>query len=75
MAISYCGVGLLGYGLKSAKALGLPVDPDLATGIVALLVLAAVWLAMCKARRKLAGNGIAPGSRPEMPSRRGRNSL
>lgn len=53
VAISYYAVGLLGYGLKSAKAAGLPLNPDLATGIAAPVVLAVVWLSIRKIRRQL----------------------
>jgi uncharacterized membrane-anchored protein len=52
-AITYYAVGLIGYGLKSAKAAHLPVDPDLLTGISAPLVLAAVWFAVRVVRRRL----------------------
>jgi len=75
VAISYYAVGLLGYGLKSAKAFGLPVNPDLATGIAAPLVLAAVWLAVRKVRRKLEGSGNAPPAQREKPGRRRDNAL
>lgn len=52
-AITYYAVGLLGYGLKSAKALGLPVDPGLLTGLSAPLVLAVVWLSVRSVKQHL----------------------
>ncbi len=52
-AISYYAVGLISYGLKSAKALGWPVDPDLLTGAAAPLVLAGVWFTVRSVRRQL----------------------
>lgn len=54
-AISYYAVGLLSYGLKSAKAIGVGIDPDLATGIAAPLVFAVVWLTIRTVRRRLRG--------------------
>ena len=57
VAISYYGLGLLSYGLKSAKAAGLPVHPDLLAGIAAPLVLAAVWLTVRSVRRRIRRRG------------------
>ncbi|HKK53803.1 MAG TPA: DUF3422 domain-containing protein [Myxococcota bacterium] len=68
VAISYYGVGLLSYGLKSAKAAGLRIEPDLATGIAAPLVLAAVWLSIRKVRRQLEGRGPKAPGPGETPS-------
>ncbi len=53
VAISYYGVGLLAYGLKTLKAAGWPVDPDLLAGAAAPLVLAGVWLTVRQVRRRL----------------------
>ncbi|NNG24395.1 DUF3422 family protein [Telluria aromaticivorans] len=53
-AISYYLVGLLGYAGKGAKALGLPLNPDLALGVLVPLVAGAVWLAQRRMHRKLA---------------------
>jgi uncharacterized membrane-anchored protein len=52
-AITYYAVGLLGYGLKSGKVLGLPIDPNLLTGLSAPLVLAVVWLSVRSVKRRL----------------------
>jgi len=52
-AISYYAVGLIAYGLKSAKALGSPVDPEVATGFAAPAVFALVWLSVRTVRRRL----------------------
>ncbi len=52
-AISYYLVGLLGYAGKGAKALGLPLNPDLALGVLVPLVAGAVWLAQRRMHRKL----------------------
>ena len=52
-AISYYVVGLLGYAGKAAKALGLPLNPDLATGALVPLVAAAVWLGLRRMHKRM----------------------
>lgn len=42
-AISYYVVSLLLYGAKAAKAAGLPINPEIAAGVLIPLVLWAVW--------------------------------
>jgi uncharacterized membrane-anchored protein len=49
-------VGLLGYALKSGKALGMGINPDLATGIAAPLVFAVVWITIRSIRKRLKGS-------------------
>jgi uncharacterized membrane-anchored protein len=51
VAISYYMIGLLGYAGKAAKAAGLPINPDIATGLLVPLVLGAVWLGMRRVHR------------------------
>ncbi len=65
-AISYYAVGLIAYGLKSAKALGAPVDPEVATGFAAPAVFAVVWFSVRAVRRRLHGENAAGamGRRP-----------
>jgi uncharacterized membrane-anchored protein len=53
VAISYYMIGLLGYAGKAAKAAGLPINPDIATGLLVPLVLGAVWLAMRRVHRRM----------------------
>jgi uncharacterized membrane-anchored protein len=53
VAISYYMVGLLGYAGKAAKAAGLPVNPDIATGVLMPLVLGAVWLGLRRVHRRV----------------------
>jgi uncharacterized membrane-anchored protein len=53
VAISYYLIGLLGYGVKGAKALGLPVDPNIVTGIAIPVVAVLIWYALRKARKVL----------------------
>jgi uncharacterized membrane-anchored protein len=65
VAISYYGVGLLAYGLKTLKAAGWHVDPDLLSGAVAPLVLAAVWFTIHRVRRSIdLGSGRPGDDRP-----------
>ncbi|MFN5100851.1 MAG: DUF3422 family protein [Burkholderiaceae bacterium] len=51
-AISYYLVGLLGYLLKGAKAAGLPVNTDLATGVAVPVLAVVVWMGLRALRRK-----------------------
>ncbi|MFC7518227.1 DUF3422 family protein [Herbaspirillum sp. GCM10030257] len=53
VAISYYTVGLLSYAGKAAKAAGLPVNPDVATGILVPLVAAGVWLALRRMHKSI----------------------
>ncbi len=52
-AIAYYVAGLIGYGTKALEAAGLPLDPDLATGLSVPVVALAVYLALRRARRRL----------------------
>jgi len=52
-AISYYLIGLLGYVVKAAKAAGLPVNADIATGLLVPVVIGAVWLGLRRMYRKL----------------------
>ena len=51
VVLSYYLVGLLGYGFKAAKAAGVTVDTDLATGLAVPVVLAGVWFGVRRLRR------------------------
>jgi uncharacterized membrane-anchored protein len=51
-AISYYLVGLLGYLLKGAKAAGVQVDTELATGIAVPVLALVVWMGLRTLRRK-----------------------
>jgi len=53
VAISYYMIGLLGYAGKAAKAAGLPVNPDIATGLLVPLVVAAVWLGLRRMHKRM----------------------
>ena len=53
VAISYYGTGLVNYLLKSAAALGLPVDAALYTGLSIPLVVLVTWFGVRLAKKKL----------------------
>ncbi len=53
VAISYYLVGLLGYAGKAAKAAGLPLNLDLATGLLVPAVAAAVWLGLRRMHKSI----------------------
>lgn len=52
-AISYYAVGLAGYLFKAASRAGAPLDPEIATGIAMVPVVATVALVMRRIRRRL----------------------
>ncbi|MCA3181122.1 MAG: DUF3422 domain-containing protein [Burkholderiaceae bacterium] len=52
-AISYYASGLSGYVFKAMARSGLPVDPELATGLAVVPIVAAAWWAMRAIRRKV----------------------
>jgi len=52
-AICYYAAGLVGYGAKALKAVGLRIDPDLTVGLTIPIVAIAVMLAVRKARRHI----------------------
>jgi uncharacterized membrane-anchored protein len=52
-AISYYVVGLLGYAGKAAKAAGLPINPDIALGLLVPLVAGVVWVAQRRVHRRI----------------------
>jgi len=51
VAISYYGVGLVGYGFKALKAAGVALPTDLATGLSVPLVVVIVWWAVRRLKR------------------------
>ncbi len=53
-AITYYVAGLVGYAAKGLKALGLPVNADVAMAIAVPIVAAGVWYGMHRWRKKLA---------------------
>lgn len=54
VVLSYYLVGLVSYAVKALSKLGLPLNPDLATGLAIPVVLVAVGLGMRRLRRHLA---------------------
>lgn len=55
--LTYYLVGLLGYLLKAAKAAGLHLNVELATGVAIPVVAVGVWWGVERLRRSLAGHG------------------
>ena len=53
VAISYYLLSLVGYAAKSAKAAGLPVNSDIATGLAIPFVVGLVWYSMRRIRHKI----------------------
>ncbi|MEA3639134.1 MAG: DUF3422 domain-containing protein [Lamprobacter sp.] len=53
VAISYYGVGLIGYLLKGFEASGWPLDATLGIGIAMPIVVGAAWLGLRQAKRRL----------------------
>lgn len=54
-AITYYVVGLVGYGAKALRASGVPVDPDLVTGIAIPVVALLAALGVRYVRRRIVG--------------------
>lgn len=53
VAISYYLIGLAYYAAKAAKAAGLPVNPDLAAGLMVPVIAFGVWTGLRKLRKSL----------------------
>jgi uncharacterized membrane-anchored protein len=56
-AISYYMIGLFGYAGKAAKAAGLPVNPDLLTGLLVPVVAVCVWLGLRRMHKTIHKQG------------------
>ncbi|MGV7208846.1 DUF3422 family protein [Oxalobacteraceae bacterium A2-2] len=65
VAISYYTLGLVGYAGKALKSAGVPVNPDVLTGMAVPVVLAGVWLGLRKLHKQLtsAASGLAKRGR------------
>ncbi len=53
VVLSYYLVGLTGYAFKGLKSLGVPVNPDLATGLALPLVVGLVWWGTHRLRHRV----------------------
>jgi uncharacterized membrane-anchored protein len=53
-AISYYATGLAGYLFKAGAKSGLPIEPELATGLAVVPIALAAWWAMRRIRRRVA---------------------
>ena len=63
-AIAYYLAGLVGYGAKAMKAAGLPVSPDLVTGLAVPLLAVLAWWTLHRVHQRIAhdeGQAGAPG--------------
>jgi uncharacterized membrane-anchored protein len=60
VVLSYYSVGLVGYLLKALYAAGLPLDPDLLTGLSIPFVVAAVWFGIRRLHHTM-GTGTPHG--------------
>jgi uncharacterized membrane-anchored protein len=58
-AISYYVIGLLGYAGKAIKGLGVPLNPDVATGALVPVVALAVWLSLRRMHKRMHKRGHA----------------
>ncbi len=52
-AVSYYTVGLVSYVSKAAKYAGLPINPDIATGIMVPIVVLTIWLGMKRLHKRI----------------------
>lgn len=53
-AIAYYATGLVGYLLKAAQKAGAPIEPEVATGVLVVPIVVALWLGLRAVRRRLA---------------------
>ncbi|MES2324423.1 MAG: DUF3422 domain-containing protein [Pseudomonadota bacterium] len=56
VAISYYSIGLVSYAAKALKVAGYPVNPDIATGIMIPVMVAAVWLGLRRMHHQVVKN-------------------
>ncbi len=56
-AISYYAVGLFGYAIKAIHYAGVPVDPNIATGIAVPIVMGVLWLGLKQLKKSLGHSG------------------
>ncbi|MES2019362.1 MAG: DUF3422 domain-containing protein [Pseudomonadota bacterium] len=53
VAISYYSIGLVSYAGKALKAAGVPLNPDVLTGVMIPLLIGAVWLGLRRMHHKV----------------------
>ena len=63
-AIVYYLVGLVGYGAKAAKAAGLPLSPDLVTGLAVPLLALGAWWVLRRVHHRIAQDDTEHGGTP-----------
>lgn len=57
VAISYYSVGLINYACKALKLAGVPINPEIATGMLIPAVAGLVWLGLRKMRSRVNTHG------------------
>ena len=57
-AVSYYTVGLFGYISKAAKYAGLPINPDIATGLMVPVIVLTIWFSMRRLQRHIKRKAI-----------------
>jgi uncharacterized membrane-anchored protein len=55
VAISYYSIGLVSYAGKALKAAGVPLNPDVLTGVMIPVLIGAVWLGLRRMHHKVTG--------------------
>lgn len=53
VAISYYSIGLVSYAGKALKSAGVPLNPDLLTGVMIPVLVAAVWVGLRRMHHKV----------------------
>jgi uncharacterized membrane-anchored protein len=61
-AIVYYSSGLVGYVAKAAKAAGLPLSPDLVTGLAVPVLALGAWWVLRRVHRRIAADDERSGS-------------
>ena len=56
IAISYYGVGLVGYALKGLESQGVPISPALGMGLATPLVVFSAWMFLQRVKRRILGD-------------------
>jgi uncharacterized membrane-anchored protein len=56
VAISYYSIGLVSYAGKALKAAGVPVNPDVVTGVMIPVLIGAVWVGLRRMHHKVASH-------------------
>ena len=58
VAISYYSIGLVSYAGKALKAAGVPVNPDVVTGVMIPVLVIAVWMGLRRMHHKVTSHAV-----------------